>query len=115
MSKRTIQVGRLIRGALSELITGMRDTRVKGVSVTEVVLSVDLLHAKVYLDVFGDESDTDRAVKALHHASGYLRRGLARMLDLRNTPELRFLFDRDLRRGERVSRLLRETEEPGDG
>ncbi len=115
MSKRTIQVGRLIRSALSDLITGMRDTRVKGVAVTEVVLSVDLLHAKVYLDAFGDESDADRAIKALHHASGYLRRGLAWRLNLRNTPELRFLFDRDLRRGERVSRLLRNPEEPGDG
>jgi len=115
LSKRTIQVGRLVRGALAEIITGMRDTRVKGVCVTEVVLSVDLLHAKVYLDVFGDESDADRSIYALRHASGYLRRGLAGRLNLRNTPELSFLFDKDLRRGERVSRLLRNPEEPDDG
>jgi ribosome-binding factor A len=115
MSRRTIQVGRLVRGALSDLIAGMRDDRVEGVTVTDVVLSVDLLHARVYLDVFGGEAEVARAVRALDRASGYLRRELAGRLNLRNTPELRFLFDRDLRRGERVSRLLTDLEEPGDG
>ncbi|HUT99047.1 MAG TPA: 30S ribosome-binding factor RbfA [bacterium] len=114
MGKRTIQVGRLIRNALADLIAGMRDTRVREVTLTDVVISTDLLHARVYLDVFGDEADAARAVRALERASGYLRRGLAEMLNLRNTPELRFLFDSNLRRGERVSRLLRDTEEPVD-
>jgi ribosome-binding factor A len=115
MGKRTIQVGRLIRGVLADLIAGMRDPRVKEITLTDVVLSADLLHARVYVDVFGGEADAARAVRALERASGYLRRGLAERLNLRNTPELRFLFDRDLRRGERVTRLLRDTEEPGDG
>ena len=115
MGKRTLQVGRLIRSALTDLIAEMRDTRVKEVILTDVVVSVDLLHARVYLDVFGDEEEAARAVQALEYASGYLRRGLAERLNLRNTPELHFLFDRDLRRGERVSRLLRDTEEPEDG
>jgi len=114
MGKRTLQVGRLIRSTLADLILEMRDPRVKEVTLTDVVVSTDLLYAKVYLDIFGDEAEAARAVRALERASGYLRRGLAEKLNLRNTPELRFLFDRDLRRGERVSRLLRGTEEPGD-
>ena len=114
MDKRTLQVGRLIRNALAELIIEMRDPRVKEVTLTDVVISTDLLYAKVYVDVFGDEAEAARAIRALERASGYLRRCLAERLNLRNTPELRFLFDSDLRRGERVSRLLRDTEEPGD-
>jgi ribosome-binding factor A len=114
MGKRTLQVGRLIRGTLAELILDMRDPGVREVTLTDVVISTDLLHARVYIDVLGDEADAARAIRALEHASGYLRRGLAEMLNLRNTPELRFLFDNDLRRGERVSRLLRDTGEPGD-
>ncbi|MCX7022770.1 MAG: 30S ribosome-binding factor RbfA [bacterium] len=114
MGKRTLQVGKLIRSTLADLILEMRDTRVKEVTLTDVVISTDLLYAKVYVDVFGDEADAARAVLALERASGYLRRGLAERLNLRSTPELRFIFDNDLRRSERVSRLLRDTEEPGD-
>lgn len=108
MSKRTIQVGRQLKTALTELIDELRDPRIGELVLTEVELSVDLLYAKVYYDSNESGDELAQTQAGLEHAVPHLRRRLARELNLRNTPELTFHFDKDLRRGERVRELLDE-------
>ena len=115
MSKRTIQVGRQIKTALTELIANLREPRIGELVLTEVVLSPDLLYAKVYYDSNEPEEDLDETQDGLEHAVPHLRRSLARKLNLRNTPELTFHFDGDLRRGERVRELIDDLSDGEDG
>jgi len=108
MHKSQIQIGREIRKVLGPLVDELRDPDLGEVSVTEVVLSPDLLHAKVFFDVNEDEAGIKRNQEILEKAAGYLRRQLSRRLRLPTTPTLLFRFDESLRRGERVVKLLSE-------
>jgi len=78
------------------------------VTLTDVALSDDLRHARVFVSVLGDES---RALAALDRARPFLRHALARQGRLRYTPELRFVLDRSAATGFRVEHLLSS----GDG
>ena len=75
------------------------------VSVTAVDTTGDLKQAKVYLSVYGMESEKEFA-KGLKSASGYLRRELGRSLMLRHTPELLFVLDASIERGAKIGAIL---------
>ena len=106
-SGRAEKVADSIRQALARLIAEqLRDPRVGFVTVTEVQLSPDLKHARVYVSCMQD--DPDGALDALNHAAGFLRRGLAREAGLRFTPELRFQTDESVMGGYRMERILEE-------
>lgn len=80
-----------MREELSELIGyEMGDPRVNGVGITGVLMSADGRHAVVRVSVDGEAGDPGRALLALDGARGYLRRELARRLELHHLPELRF-------------------------
>ncbi|MBR2460981.1 MAG: 30S ribosome-binding factor RbfA [Clostridia bacterium] len=88
----------------------IQDPRIAGslVSVTEVDCAKDLKTARVYYS-FLQQKHTEKEVrKALVGASGYLRSHLARTLNLRETPQLTFIFDDSMERGNRISAILRE-------
>lgn len=107
MSQRTDRLGDLIRNELSELLRReMRDPRVALATVSTVAVSADLSHAKVKISALGDEAARGETLRALAHARGFLRRELARRLDLRLTPELHFELDRGAEYSQRISDLL---------
>jgi len=91
----------------------MKDPRLGFVSVTDVELSGDLRHAKVYVSVFGDAAEKARTMAALASARGYVRSELARRIRLRYFPDLQFEMDESIERGARVDRLLRQVKPPG--
>ncbi len=98
------RVAEQIRDDLARLLREeLRDPAVGFVTLTDVVLSPDLRHARVYVSVLGDE---EQALEALDRARSFLRHGLAREGRLRYTPELRFEIDRSTTTGLRVDRLL---------
>ena len=78
------------------------------VSVTDVNVSRDLAHAKVYMTVLGkeDEKDAAEAIEVLNKAAGFLRTKLARNNNARTTPKLRFFFDGSVGRGQHLSGLI---------
>jgi ribosome-binding factor A len=109
MSQRTRRVGDLIRRELSQLLLReLRDPRVKLATVSEVEVTADLSLAHVRVSVLGPDSDREATIAALEHASGFLRRQIARRLNLRVTPELRFHLDRGAEHSENINRLLEE-------
>ena len=111
-TNRPAQLGELIRVEMSELLhREMRDPRVELVSITDVEVTQDLKHARIYFSRLGGEPERQETLKALQHATAYLRRLLAGRLTIRSVPEIEFRLDSSLANGERVLRLLNELPE----
>ena len=109
------RIGRVneeITKALSEILRTVKDPRVSGafVSITGVDCSADLKNAKVFYSVMGEKRKGDTK-KGLENASGYIRTQLAKMLNLRVTPELRFITDESMKYGAHISSLMKQVEE----
>ena len=104
-----------VQRELSSLLRSIKDPRVKQgmISVTAVDTTSDLRLARVYLSVFGLQSEKE-FFKGLKSASGYLRRELGRSLSLRYTPELQFELDKSIERGARINTLLSGLDIPED-
>ena len=104
---RTRRVGEQIQRELAELLQReVKDPRVAGVTVTAVEVSRDLAHAKVYVSRMTGETDWQETLAGLGRAAGFLRRELGRRLTMRSVPELRFLRDRSIEEGARLSELI---------
>ena len=65
-------------------------------SVTQVMVTPDLKECKAYISVLGDEEAQADTLAGLKSASGYIRRELARSINLRNTPEISFCMDQSI-------------------
>ena len=111
--RRVERVAALIRKEASELlINGIRDERVHQgmVSITEVEVSGDLQHCKIFVSIFGEESDRFQVLEGLRAASGYMRGELGRRLQMRRAPEVVFHLDRGIEKGASVLGLLNRLE-----
>ncbi len=107
MSRRTDRIADLVRAELSALLLdGLRDPRVRLATVSSVNVTPDLRWARVKVSVLGSDADRNECVEALQHARGFLRKRLARSLQLRMTPELTFELDRGAEYAERITSLL---------
>ena len=115
MSYRNVRIADQIRLELARLLCEeVRDPRVGFVTLTEVDLSPDLRHARVYVTTMA--KDPESTMEALKRATPFLRRSLARHAKLRFTPQIRFMIDESVESGFRVEELLQEIgdeEEPG--
>jgi len=104
---RTRKIGELIQRELAVLIPReVGDPRVAHATLTSVDVAPDLSNAKVYVTHLGGEAPARTAVAALNHAAGFLRHHLRERVVLRHVPELRFLYDESIERGDTIERLL---------
>jgi ribosome-binding factor A len=112
-SRRTAKVAEAVREQVSTTILfGLKDPRVKNVTVTRVEVSPDLRSAKVYVSVMGDEKTQRLTLKGLESARGFLQAKLAERVQIRYTPILHFQLDQGVKRSIEASRLLREVLPP---
>ncbi len=93
----------------------MKDPRIGFVSVTDVELSADLRHAKIFVSIFGDAEAKARTMQGLASAQGFIRTELARRIRLRHIPQVAFKMDQSIERGARVDELLRKVAPHGGG
>lgn len=108
---RTDRVSAQLRRELGTLVhEAMREHGLPSVSVSDVEISRDLAHAKVFVTALMPERSAE-AVKGLKELAWGLRMELARAMKLRHVPELHFHYDDSLDRGERIYNLLREQPE----
>ena len=108
-NRRVARVSELIRREVSQMLTrGSKDDRVGVgmVSITKVVVSGDLQHAKIFVSVYGTDDAKAATMAGLDSATGYVRRQLGHRLDLRRTPEVLFVADKGLEEGDEVLNLL---------
>ncbi len=110
MSRRSERTGKLIQREISVLLERqVSDPRlIRLISVTDVTLSPDLRHAKVFVSTMGSEVNKEDMLAGFNNASGFLRRELAASLKLRFTPYLSFHYDDSIERGARLTRLIGE-------
>jgi ribosome-binding factor A len=111
--RRVERVAALIRREVSELLTsGIKDERIQHgmVSVTSVEVAGDLQHCRIYVSIFGSDEDRRVAMAGLKAAATYVKGELGRRLKLRRTPEVVFLLDRGLEKGNTVLGLLQRLE-----
>ncbi|MDO4633400.1 MAG: 30S ribosome-binding factor RbfA [Eubacteriales bacterium] len=113
MRKNSIKNTRInseVQRELANIIRGeIKDPRIHPLtSVVAVEVAPDLKTCKVYISVLGDEEAQAKTLEGLRSAVGYIRRQLAHTLNLRNTPELRFVMDQSIEYGVRMSKLIDE-------
>ncbi len=88
----------------------IKDPRVGMVTVSDVELTKDLQHAKIFVTFFlNQDENVETGVKILNDASGYIRSLLGKAMKLRVVPEIRFFYDQTLVEGMRISNLVSNT------
>ena len=106
-SRRPEQVAETVRQVVTEALSReVRDPRVGFVTVTGVLITPDLSHARIMVSVPGDEAAQGRALEGLQSAAGFLRSRAARALSTRIVPELHFELDKGLQHAARINELL---------
>jgi ribosome-binding factor A len=110
-NRRVSRVSALIKREVSQmLLTGIKDDRVGTgmVSITDVDVSGDLQHAKIYVSIYGTEEAKITTMAGLKSATNYVRGELGHRVRLRRTPEIVFLEDRGIERGSKVLTLINQ-------
>lgn len=112
--RRVSRVAALIQREVSQMLqNGIKDDRVGAsmVSVTDVDVSGDLQHAKIFVSLYGTAEAKAETMAALKASTGYVRRELGQRVRLRRTPEVVFVEDKSLERGDRILSLLNRIEQ----
>ena len=113
-NRRVSRVSSLIKREVSQmLLHDIKDDRVGTgmVSVTSVDVSGDLQHAKIFVSIYGNEQAQLKTMAGLQSSAGFVRRELGQRMRLRRTPEVIFLQDHSLERGDKMVHLLNQIKE----
>ena len=103
------RVSEQIRRELAELIRSeLKDPRVGMISITDVEVTADYAHAKIFFSTLAGSESIDAVLTGLQKASGFLRRELGKRISIHMTPQLHFVFDQSLERGADLSKLIQE-------
>jgi ribosome-binding factor A len=78
------------------------------VTLTDVEVTADYAHAKVFFTRLGNDDQIAAAAAGLNHAAGFLRHELGRRITLRGIPQLHFVYDESVERGIRLSQMIDE-------
>ena len=105
--KRSDKVQELLLQEISALIQrGLKDPRIGFATVTEVDLSNNLKHAKVYISVLGTECEQQDTIEGLTNASGFIRGSLGKDLNLRYIPVLEFILDETADHVSKINKII---------
>lgn len=119
MRKNSVKNTRINGEVLKELSniihSEIKDPRINPMtSVVSVEVAPDLKTCKAYISVLGDEKSQQDTIAGLKSAEGYIRRELARTVNLRNTPEIKFILDQSIEYGINMSKLIDEVTKKDD-
>lgn len=90
------------------ILTDLKDPRIEGVTVTYVEVSPDMRVAKVHVSVMGDEAAGELCLHGLRSATGYLQQKIARRIDTKYTPRLRFELDMGIKKSIAIAKMLHD-------
>lgn len=109
MTRRTQQVGEMLREELSDIIRReVKDPRIGFMSITSVEVPPDLRSAQVFVSVLGTDKERDDTLDALRSAARFIRFHLKPRLRMRQIPELEFRDDRSMEYAQQITATLRE-------
>ncbi len=95
------------------ILADLKDPRIDGVTVTRVEVTPDMREAKVYVSIMGSEAHQRTCLHGLQSAAGFLQQKIAKRIDTRYTPRLRFELDMGVKRSIAIARMLDDVL-PGD-
>lgn len=99
--------GEVLRELAGIIRSDIKDPRINPMtSVVAVEVAPDLKTCKAYISVLGDEQSQKDTLAGLRSAEGYIRRELARSINLRNTPEIHFILDQSIEYGVNMSKMI---------
>jgi ribosome-binding factor A len=104
LPNRSYRVADQIRRDVSELIRELKDPRLGMVTISQVEVSPDYAHAKVFFTVL--VGDAEASAEALNEAAGFVRNGLFKRLQIHTVPTLHFVFDRTTERAAELNALI---------
>ncbi len=109
-SVKNVRINGEVQRSLAEIIrSGIKDPRIDPMtSVVAVEVAPDLKTCKAWISVLGDESSQQATLEGLKSAEGYIRNQLARTVNLRNTPEIKFILDQSIAYGVSMSKKIDE-------
>lgn len=109
--KRSVRVADAMKNELSILLLQkVRDPKLANVSISRIKLTDDLKNAQIFYTVLGSEKDIRNAGKGLERAKGFIRTHLAKTLNMRHTPSLRFTYDDKADKVREIENLFQEIE-----
>jgi ribosome-binding factor A len=110
MKRRVQRLSEEIKREISEIIRSeIKDPRITSlVSITQVQVSSDLSHAKVFVSMLGDGEKRKETLEGLNKAKGYIKRELGKNLRQRITPDIVFHMDDSIQHGSHISQLLKK-------
>lgn len=107
--KRSVRVAEAIRNELSMLLlTKVRDQKLAEVSISRIELGDDLKCARIFFTVSGDKKSQVEAEEGLRRAKGFMRSHLAKVINMRYTPDLQFVYDHQVEKTIAIEKLLQE-------
>jgi ribosome-binding factor A len=107
--RRTDRINEQLKQEISLIVRDeVRDPRVGLATITAVVTSPELDHARVYVTSLGDEKEREGIIEGLRSAAAFIRKQLSGRLHMRRVPELHFEADRVLAEASRIEELLRQ-------
>ena len=105
--ERVRRLGELLKEEISKIIRReVKDPRIGFVSLTEVEVSGDLRHAKVFVSVYGDEKEKKETMEGLEQANGFIRKLVGERISTYHTPEIIFRYDDSIEHGVYISQLI---------
>jgi ribosome-binding factor A len=106
-SSRPRRVAEQIQRELADLLRlEVKDPRVGMITITDVEVTNDYSHAKVFFSLLGDEARVQEALKGLQSAAGFLRSEVSHRMKLRVMPQLHFVHDTSIERGMQLDKLI---------
>ncbi|HEX7089737.1 MAG TPA: 30S ribosome-binding factor RbfA [Longimicrobiales bacterium] len=114
--RRVARLGEQFKREITEILQReVKDPRVGFVTITDVEVTPDLYHARVFVRIMGDDARKAEALEGLRAAAPFIRGELGQRLRIRRSPELHFELDRSLEHALRIEQLLREVRPPEEG
>lgn len=106
---RAERVGEQMKQETMDIVNNkVKDPRVGFLTITDVELTNDLSHAKVYLTVLGSNKEIDNTFKALEKAKGFIKSELGSRMRLRIIPDLTFEYDKSIEYGNKIERMIQD-------
>ncbi|ADO77113.1 30S ribosome-binding factor RbfA [Halanaerobium praevalens] len=114
-NKRAVRVGELLKEEISQIVLReMKDPRIGFVSITDVEVSGDLRHAKVFISVYGTEKEKEETLAGLQQAQGFVRKLVGERVKIHHTPEIIFRYDDSIENGVHISNIIKDLKQSGE-
>lgn len=109
MTVKAEKIAGILQKEISEIIQfQLKDPKIGFITITDVTVTNDLSIAKVYVSFLGQKAREEAGMKGLNRSKGYIRTELAKRMTMRKVPELHFLIDTSLKRGNRIEKIISE-------